>query len=277
MHRFFLTLAALFIAETALAAPIWIERRFVPEAELVDPRYTTIDETSETVVDHTAWAAFLSAYVRVAEVGPNRVAYGSVSDADRAALDGYLDALQTVDVAGLAREEALAYWINLYNAATIALVLDAYPIEGIRKINVDGDGPWDTPVATVSGRALTLNEIEHGIIRPVFKDERIHYAVNCASVGCPSLAIEPFEGARLDAQLDAAARAYVNDPRGVAIEDGDLTVSKIFGWYREDFAPDEAGVVDYLKSYAEPALAAALDGFDDIDGYAYDWSLNDAP
>ncbi|MEO1241395.1 MAG: DUF547 domain-containing protein [Pseudomonadota bacterium] len=257
---------------SAHAAPLWIERQFIPEAELVDPVFALSNEASTLKIDHSPWGVFLEDRIRTGEDGVNRIDYGAVTQTEHAALKTYILQLETVDVGALASGEQLAFWINLYNAATIDLILENYPVESIRKI----DAPWDSPVATVNGVPLTLHQIESGVIRPVFNDPRIHYAVNCAAIGCPNLAAKPYTGATLEAMLDAAARAYVNHPRGVLVEDDDVTVSKIYGWYREDFGEKERDILDHIRVYARPALLKQLNGLKNIDDYEYDWALNDA-
>jgi hypothetical protein len=263
---------ALAFALPAAAAPIAIERQFAPKSALVDPRFEASDEASAVAADHAAWARFLDAYVVEGPTGVNLVRYNAVTADDRAALAAYIGALEATDTATLSRKEQIAFWFNLYNAATVKLILDNRGIASIQDIKK----PWDQPVARVKGRALTLNEIEHGIIRPLAKDARIHYAVNCASMGCPNLARAPFTGAGLDAALDAAARAYVNHPRGVSVTKGKVRLSKIYGWYRDDFGKDDAALFDHIRRYANPALAASLKGVTKAAGYDYEWALNAA-
>jgi hypothetical protein len=262
----------LLLAAPAAAAPIAIERQFAPKSALVDARFADADAASAAVVDHAAWGGFLDAYVIEGPTGINLVRYKAVTAEDKAALAAYIARLEATDTATLARPEQLAFWFNLYNAATVKLILDNPGIGSIQDIKK----PWDQPVATVKGRALTLNEIEHGIIRPIAKDARIHYAVNCASMGCPNLARAPFTGAALDAQLNAAARTYVNHPRGVSVAKGEVRLSKIYGWYRDDFGKDDAALFDHIRQYAEPALAESLKDVKKASGYDYDWALNAA-
>ena len=203
---------------------------------------------------------------------------GEVTVADRAALESYLDRLQATEVSALSRDEQLAFWVNLYNARTVALILEHYPVTSIRDITFGflSFGPWDEPMLLVEGRILSLNDVEHQIVRPVWQDQRVHYVLNCAASGCPNLGLTAYRGATIDAAMDAAARAYVNDPRGVRFgADGRLTVSKIYGWFQEDFGGDHAGVLRELRRYAEPGLMARLEGRERIDDYDYDWSLND--
>jgi hypothetical protein len=256
-----------------------LERLAIPAAELVDDFWAQHDPASELTVDHGAWDSFLGPYVETDAAGINRVAYARVSPADRAILDGYLERLVTVPVHELARPEQLAFWVNLYNARTVALVLDHYPVSSIRDIKFKffAIGPWSEPLLEVQGRKLSLNDIEHGIIRPLWRDPRIHYVLNCAAVGCPDLRKRAYSGAEMEAALEEAARDYVNDPRGVRFDGrGRLTVSKIYVWFEEDFGGSVDGVLAHLRRYADPALAARLHGRERVDDYAYDWSLNDA-
>lgn len=273
MKRLILAIGlAIACSVAAAAAPIAIERQFAPKSALVDARFEASDEASAVVVDHAAWGRFLDAYVVEGPTGVNLVRYKAVTPADKTALAAYIAALEATDTAALSRKEQIAFWFNLYNAATVKLILDHPGVSSIQDIKK----PWDTPVAAVMGRALTLNEIEHGIIRPVAQDARIHYAVNCASMGCPNLARAPYTGAGLDAALNAAARAYVNHPRGVNVVKGKVRLSKIYGWYRDDFGKDDAALFDHIRQYAAPTLAESLKGVKKAAGYEYDWALNAA-
>lgn len=261
-----------------LSACTSVERLALPKAGLDDRHWASADAGSADAVDHAAWDAFLAAYVATDPEGVNRVAYGAVTAADRAALEAYLERLQAVEVSALARDEQLAYWVNLYNARTVALIQEHYPVGSIRDITFGflSFGPWDEPMLIVEGRALSLNDVEHQIVRPVWQDQRIHYVLNCAASGCPNLGLAAYTGATIDAAMDAAARAFVNDPRGARFDaEGRLTVSKIYGWFREDFGGDHAGVLAELRRYAQPDLLTRLEGRDRIDAYDYDWSLND--
>lgn len=254
----------------------------VPAADAWE-RWTRFEETSTVAIDHSEWQALLATYlVPGTDGGPNRIDYarfaGSEEDRDR--LELYITALEGTDVESLNRNEQFAFWANLYNAATVRVVLDHYPVSSIRKINISpglfSTGPWGAKLVSVGGESLTLDDIEHRILRPIWKDPRVHYAVNCASVGCPDLPVEPFTGKTLEADLEAAARAYINSPRGARMERGGLRASKIYDWYAEDFGDSEANVIAHLKVYAEGELADALETVTRIRGYDYDWSLNDA-
>lgn len=233
--------------------------------------------------DHSEWRRLLDTYLTKGEGGrPNLVDYGRLKaiSSDSAALKGYIASLERTDPETLSRDDRFAFWVNLYNALTVDVVVDYYPVASIRDIPISpglfSKGPWGRKLVTVAGRELSLDDIEHGILRADFKDARIHYAVNCASWSCPDLAPVPYEGEKLEAMLNEAARLYINSSRGADIRNGDLKVSSIFDWYMEDFGGNEAGVLTELRKYAEPDLAAALENISGISSYRYDWSLNDS-
>lgn len=255
-----------------------VERVALPKPTLLSPTFQTTQETVQKRVDHAALDRFLGKYVRQDAQGINRVAYADVTATDRKSLQTYLEHLEQTNISALTRDQQLAFWINMYNAETIEIILDNYPVSSIREIN-DGFlsfGPWDRPVATVDGQTVTLNDIEHRIIRPVFKEPRIHYALNCAAAGCPNLMDRSWRAATLDHDLDAAERAYVNNFRGVRVApNGGVTLSKIYIWFQEDFGANETEVLQRLQRVAKPELSAALARRSGSIRYAYDWSLNE--
>lgn len=261
-----------------LGACASVERVALPKPTLLSGDLTTSQSSAKTRVDHSAWDRFLTAYVVPDTAGINRVNYGAVTPADRRNLSGYLASLEATDVTALNRDQQLAFWINLYNAVTVNVILEHYPVASIRDIT-DGFlsfGPWDRPVTTINGRDLTLNDIEHRIIRPAFQEPRIHYALNCAAAGCPNLMNRAWTASSLDRDLTEAETAYVNDPRGISVgPDGRLTLSKIYIWFQEDFGANESAVLDRLAKVAKPDLAAAIKARGRVARYAYDWSLND--
>lgn len=253
------------------------ERLFAPSADLW-PRWQAHNAANPAEIDFAGWDALLRRVVVPGADGVNRVDYAALAGAQRAALDSVVADLAAVPVDSYAPAEQFAYWINLYNAVTLQVVAAHWPVASIRDIDISpgwfADGPWDAELVTVAGEALTLNDIEHRILRPIWRDPRIHYAVNCASVGCPDLAASAWRGNGIDARLEAAARRYVNHPRGLSVEDGRVTVSKIYDWFLEDFGGSEASLIEHLAGYAEPGLAARLRAAGRIDATAYDWSLN---
>ncbi|MEM6743587.1 MAG: DUF547 domain-containing protein [Pseudomonadota bacterium] len=244
-----------------------------PASKLIDPMWRASGGAGDP--DAAPWGAILSRRLSLGEDEVARFDYGGAR-ADLAELNAWIDAYAAVDPRSLSRPAQYAYWANLYNAVTVKLVVEAWPVDTIRKINggLFNTGPWRDEVVTVAGRTLSLDDIEHGIMRPVFNDPRIHYAVNCASIGCPNLQPRPFSSSALEGMLEAGARAYVNDPRGARVEGGRLIVSSIYDWFQEDFGGTEAGVLDHLRRYAEPPLLEALQGRSDYDDDAYDWAVN---
>jgi len=256
-----------------LAAPVLA----APEAKLWK-RWTAHEADSEKTIDHSAYTALLQEYiVRDNELALNRFRYSAVTPEDSQALDDYLDRMEGIDISTHNRSVQRAYWTNLYNALTLDLVLKAYPVDSIRDIGggLFSSGPWNDVVTTVEGVDLTLNDIEHRILRPIWDDPLNHYGVNCASVSCPNLLKQAYTGDNIEGLLRENARDYVNSSRGVRIEDGEVTASKIYEWFQADFGGTETAVINHIRQFAEPALSARLDVIGDIDGYAYDWALND--
>lgn len=259
-RRTFVAATAATVAAPAIAAP---------RARLVD-RYWTGTGTA-AAPDHSAWDAILRAHMQMGSDGIARFDYAR---APKASVDAYVASLAAIDPTTLRGADAFAYWVNLYNALTVATVLAAYPVASIRDIGggLFSSGPWKQDLVTVAGRRLSLDDIEHGILRPIWRDPRVHYAVNCASLGCPNLRSRAYRGGNLDAALTEAARAFINHPRGARIDRGRLIVSSIYHWFKADFGGSDAGVVDHLKRFA--SQPKALDGIDRISDHGYDWRLN---
>src|SRR5208283_4620043 len=190
-------------------------------------------------------------------------------------LDQYLLRLEWTDTSALTSNDQLAFYINAYNAWTIKLVLGSYPgIKSIKDVGTIFSSPWTKKICRIDGKILSLDDIEDGIIRLRFRDPRIHFAINCASKGCPPLASEPYRGASLDAQLDAAARNFINDPSRYLLDGNQLFVSRIFKWYAFDF---KDGVLNFMLKYAQGDLLQNLKANGDkieIHYLEYDWSLN---
>jgi hypothetical protein len=249
----------------ALSAELW-------------PRWQTHDATSTARVDHSVWSRLIARYLRPSPDGVARFAYGAVSKPDRADLNAYVARLAATPVSRFNRREQFAYWVNFYNVLTVKTVLDHYPVKSIRDIDISpgwfADGPWGAKLVTVEGEKIALDDIEHRILRPIWKDPRIHYVVNCASLGCPDIPAVAMTADNAEKLLNDGAARYVNHPRGVTTKDGRVVVSSIYAWFQTDFGGSEAGVLDHLRRYASPALALKLKGRDAYDDHAYDWSLN---
>lgn len=280
--KWFRSFTPAIVATAFLMAPVIL--RAAPQAELW-PRWEAHSAGSTLTIDHSEWAVFLERHlVTDTPDDVNRVRYGEVSPADRKALQQYISSLEAVRVSTLDRPEQLAFWTNLYNAVTVELILDNYPVKSIRDIKISGSmlnrHPWDAELTEVEGVALTLNDIEHRIMRPIWQDPRIHYVVNCASIGCPNLWPEPFRGDTWDAIAEEAAREYINHPRGVDFPGRQPTLSSIYDWYSDDFGGDIEGVLDHVIRYAEGERARqaqrfAASGYRGRVSYQYDWDLNE--
>jgi hypothetical protein len=250
-----------------------------PKAELW-PRWQKHDPTNRHKIDHSFWDSFLKKYLVARHPsGINRVRYARVVPDDRAALKAYLTALQGLLVSSFNPAEQKAYWINLYNALTVDLIVSRYPVESIRDINISpglfSRGPWGAKLLDIESERLSLDDIEHRILRPIWKDNRVHYAVNCASVGCPNLQPVAYSAENAESLLEKGARDYVNHPRGVGIKDGKLKVSSIYVWFQEDFGASTEGLMQHWRKYADGALAKALQSYSGGLQHDYDWRLND--
>ncbi|MEO1551884.1 MAG: DUF547 domain-containing protein [Pseudomonadota bacterium] len=243
-----------------------------PKPRLVDPRFSQFGQGGDP--DHGVWDALLSKGVKMGRDGVARFDYARV---DRNALNGYLTNLQAVDPRTLSSGAAFAYWVNLYNTLTVAVVAEAYPVSSIRRIggSVLQPGPWRAKRVEVTSVALSLDDIEHGILRPVWRDPRIHYAVNCASIGCPNLAPTAYRAGQLERMLTTGARAYVNHPRGVTVTGQGAVVSSIYHWFKVDFGGQDAGVLEHLRAFAADDQATRLGPVRRIVDHRYDWALND--
>lgn len=279
LQKSFFTAALITMIFPILAqAQTSIEKAFVAKSKLHHSIWKKHDPSSSLVVDHSAWSRFLANYTAKNSRGINLVAYGSVSNADKKALENYLAVLQTTDVTRLNRNEQYAFWLNLYNASVVNVVLNNKPVSSVLKIKsnpLDFKGPFNDPVATVNGKTLTPDIIESGIVRPIWNDPNLHYGFNCAALGCPNVQPKAFTGKNVKSLLEEAAREYVNDPRGITFRNGSIIASKIYFWYSEDFG-GEKGVIKHVMQYANPALKQKLKGKTKIKAYEYDWRLNNS-
>jgi hypothetical protein len=241
---------------------------------------------------HAAWESLLKRHVVVAPGGnSSRVDYSGFH-ADQAALQVYLGGLSAVTPAeyrNWSREQKLAFLINAYNAFTVSLVLTRYPdLKSIRDLGSIFRSPWKKEFFVLLGAERSLDDVEHGLIRApgAFDEPRIHFAVNCASVGCPMLRAEAYVAERLESQLEDGARRFLGDrsrnrydPASAALE-----VSRIFDWYKADFEKGNRGIgsvprflaryADILADEAAPR-AEIRQGLVRIHYLDYDWSLND--
>lgn len=219
--------------------------------------------------DATHYATLLEKYVKNGVVDYN----GFKSEEKE--LDRYLGILEKTDTGKLDRNEKFAFYVNAYNAWTIKLILTGYP--GVKSIKDLGNilkSPWKKKICRIDGKTITLDDIEHNILRPVFKDPRVHFAIVCASKSCPPLKSEPFRANGLDTQLDDAAKGFINNPENNRLEGTTLYASRIFDWFAGDFDKD---IVGFFLKYAQGDLKTALGENRDkikVRFLEYDWSLN---
>ncbi|MDM9631448.1 DUF547 domain-containing protein [Robiginitalea aurantiaca] len=212
---------------------------------------------------HASWDSLLKAHVS----NDGMVNYKGFLE-DRESLRSYLSELsETPPQPNWTREARLAYFINLYNAGTIAMILENYPVKSIRDIK----RPWGRKWIQVGEDLYSLGDIEHKILRKM-EDPRIHFAINCASFSCPPLPKQAFTEAEVESQLEGVTRAFINDPQRNVICPEKAQVSKIFKWFRADFESAGVSLLDYLNRYTDKRLKPSTP----IEFLPYDWSLNES-
>jgi len=223
------------------------------------PVEVAVQSETDDRPDHADFNRLLKTHVN----STGKVNYAGLKK-DEAKLDAYLATLaRDAPDRRWERKEALTYWLNAYNAFTIKMILKNYPLKSITDLH--GGKPWDVKWIELDGKTYSLNNIEHDIIRPTYKDPRIHFAVVCAATSCPPLANYAFSEDMVGTQLDRLTRNFINNKKFNQTE-GNVRVSKIFDWYAEDFGD----VAAYLNKYLKTDLSEGVSiGFMD-----YDWALN---
>ena len=233
---------------------------------------------------HGVWDGLLKKHVVLVDSGKaSRLDYVAIAR-ERGALKSYLDALSAVqepEFQSWTRAQRMAFLINAYNAFTVEKVLTRYPrIGSIRDFGRVFGNPFKDQFFTLLGAKRSLDEVEHRLLRPAFGEPRLHYAVNCASIGCPMLREEAYVAERLEAQLEEQARRFLSDRSRNRYDarGGKLRVSRIFDWFASDFEPRERYFAAYAELLAdEPAGREAIRrGSAGLAFLDYDWSLNDS-
>lgn len=196
---------------------------------------------------------------------------------DKAILDKYCDLLSNnaPDRNTWTKDEQLAYWINAYNAFTLKLIVDNYPVNSIQDLHPKIKIPlintvWHIKFFQIGGRDANLDEIEHKILRKEFDEPRIHFAINCASFSCPPLLNEAYDPLTINAQLDKVAVSFINDTNRNVISANEVKISKIFSWFKRDFTK-KGNIVNYLNQYSQVTINAKAK----VSHLDYDWSLNE--
>lgn len=209
---------------------------------------------------HTIWDGLLKKYVSAT----GKVNYKALKTDKK--FDTYLQLLKDNPIQhNWSRNQKMAYWINAYNAFTIKLIVDNYPVSSITKLH--GGKPWDHKWIQLGEKTYTLNDIEHKILRPQFKDARIHFAVNCAATSCPPVLNKAWTASNLNSNLERQTKLFINNGAFNSISDKKVELSKIFEWYKEDFGE----LIAYINKYAN---SKAKDGAE-ISFKEYDWALNE--
>lgn len=242
------------------ASPIVAQEEQQPkikEAPVPPKKEETVKETGAS---HEAWDALLKKFVS-ADGKVNYKGFKS-SEGD---LDAYLDHLDKHPVkADWSKADKMAYWINAYNAFTVKLIVDNYPVNSI--MDLHGGKPWDVKWIKLGDQTYSLNNIENDILRPKYKDARIHFAVNCAAQSCPPLLNRAWQASTLNSTFDQQAKKFINNPKFNKISANNAQVSKIFEWYASDFG----NLIDYLNKYSNTTIQASAK----VSYLEYDWALN---
>jgi hypothetical protein len=215
---------------------------------------------STSAQDYKGYNAFLKSNVTSAGV----VDYKAINS-NKSQLASIFDSFKTNEPSKSdSKDEQLAYWINLYNIATISLVIDNYPVKSIK--DIAGGKPWDKDFIKVGSKLYSLNDIENKIIRPIFKDARIHFALNCGAKSCPPLLNTAFVGSSLNSQLDKQTKAFINDKSSNSFSSSNYRISRIFDWYGEDFGD----LPNFINKYSSTKVGkGATKSFTE-----YNWTLN---
>ena len=267
MLKGILLFIVIIVAEQAIA---------VPGAELWGYWKDSVS-TSTKAVDHSRWQSFLDSYLKYSsDSSMHLVDYGRVKKSDKDNLKQYLNSLAVIDPRMLSRDEQLAYWINLYNALTVDLILQYYPVKSITKLGKGWFrmGPWKDTMIRINGQDISLHDIEHRILRPIWKNPKIHYALNCASIGCPDLAPKVYQAGRINDQLIRAGDVFINQKKGLNIVSGRVVLSRIFEWYEDDFG-GEKGVRAELIEHANAPMKVRIEQYKGRLSYHYNWQLNE--
>jgi len=262
------------VAVQSAAEPVYTQEAPVVVQTAQAPAYGSGTQDAAAVGPAAAYEALLGKRISKGPGDLNLFDYaGTKSSGDDKIIRDYVAYLSAKNPDTMNAAEATAYWSNLYNAETLRVILDNYPVKSIRKIG-GLTGPWKKNTLVINGKDVSLNDVEHEILRKKYPSPYIHYMVNCASIGCPNLSTKLWKAETLEADQIAAAEAYINSPRGVAIKGNKLELSSIYKWFKGDFG-GKSGLLPHIRKHAGPELASAIDNGAKIGGYEYNWSLNE--
>ncbi|WP_454781289.1 DUF547 domain-containing protein [Legionella sp. WA2022007384] len=242
------------------------------------PKWEVNSPLSKEVISHQLWQNFLNRRIVTNEENINLVDYAHMTQIDLNLLKDYLKNMAEIDINNYNRNEQLAYWINLYNALTVQVIANYYPVTTIQEINISPGlfsiGPWGANLITVKDTSLTLDDINNRIIRAIWNDPRTHYALSNGTIGAPNLSRKVYQGKLIEEQLNQAAANYINSLRGVSVIEGKLIISKLYDWFEEDFGGTKQDIIFHLLQFAKEPLQSQLKHINTIDSYIYNWHIN---
>ena len=262
MKKVFLSLAVLISGACMFASCNLISSAGLDSKGLPTPDASQESvQDADPVLDHSVWNNLLQKHV-----GKNGMVDYKGFKSDRAKLDNYLKMLSSQEpTKDWSNNELLAYYINLYNAYTVDLILRNYPVKSIKDIS----SPWTKEFIKVGDTEISLGGIENSILRKM-NEPRIHFAINCASISCPKLLNEAYTAAEIEEQLERVTREFINSDKN-EISENSAKLSSIFDWYKKDFKED-GSVIDYINKYSETRIKPGAA----ISYKEYDWNLNEA-
>ncbi|WP_459212544.1 DUF547 domain-containing protein [Aquimarina rhabdastrellae] len=224
--------------------------------------FTFSGKAQQQLMNHQVWDGLLQKHVSA----DGKVNYMGFMKDSALLYEYFLQLSENMPQENWSKNDKLAYWINTYNAYTIKLIIDNYPIKSIKDIK----DPWDKQFFKIGDEWYSLNQVEHKILRK-FGDPRIHFAINCASFSCPLLLNKAYTGSMIQETLEKQAYDFINDPIRNTITADEVSVSKIFSWFKKDFKVDGGDVKDYINRFAKIKIKDQPKK-----GYKkYDWSLNE--
>ncbi len=245
---------------TATQEPVVKKEEITVPETVADKKAMEIPSTTQAP-SHEAWDKLLGQYVSA----DGKVNYKGLKN-DKAKLETYLETLKNNPPKdGWTRNETMAYWINAYNAFTVKMIVDNYPVSSIMKL--DGGKPWDKKWIKLGEKTYSLNNIENDILRPHYRDARIHFALNCAAKSCPPLLNKAWTADNLEGNFDKQARSFINNPKFNTISANRVKASKIFEWYATDFG----NLIEFLNKYS----TSKINSNTKLEYAEYDWSLNE--
>jgi hypothetical protein len=281
----FSMLVSITIGQAALATPL-TSRDQQPLSQ-----FANFDDTNTETISHGNWGRVLGIMFEKKEDTNELVLdYGRLSRQGRQVLKTYLASMQDIEISRFSRKEQLAYWLNLYNAASFSLVIEALdslaiqasspshnphrkPTVRLKSLLTKDDGPWHALLYSVEGTRVSLADVEHRIVQAHWKDPRILYGLACSAKGCPALLAQPFTSAQLDAQLAAAGQMFIGDSSNVSVKRGQLKPSSIYVWHT-NLLPDSQSILVHLRGMATDQLEASLAGVTKVKGESFSWKIN---